>query len=190
MYRAVSGPYSYPGTAVLINRLGLRDAASLEQFDLAMTTQRFEEGLPSGRLGAAHYRAIHRHLFKDVYRWAGKYRTVRISRGASTFCYPENIDGELIKLFARLKAEDYLRHRPASGFAVSAAAFLAELNAVHAFRDGNGRAQFGFMAVLAARAGFPLNFSHLLPERFLQAMVASFQGNERLLVAEILRMTA
>lgn len=69
MYRAVSDPYSYPGTADLINRLGLRDAAGLEQFELAMTTQRFEEGLPSGRLGAAHYRAIHRHLFQDVYRW-------------------------------------------------------------------------------------------------------------------------
>ena len=50
-------------------------------------------------LGAAHYRAIHRHLFQDVFAWAGKLRTVRIAKGGSMFCYPEHIEGEMHKLF-------------------------------------------------------------------------------------------
>src|SRR5690606_36987954 len=30
---------------------------------------------------AAHVRAIHRHLFQDVYEWAGQYRTVNMAKG-------------------------------------------------------------------------------------------------------------
>ena len=30
-------------------------------------------------------------LDQDVYAWAGKDRTVRLSKGGSTFCYPEHI---------------------------------------------------------------------------------------------------
>ncbi|MGO4568529.1 hypothetical protein AB4Z52_26615 [Rhizobium sp. 2YAF20] len=46
---------------------------------------------------------LSRLLFQDVYRWAGKYRTVRTSKGGSTFCFPEYIDGEMNQLFATLK---------------------------------------------------------------------------------------
>jgi fido (protein-threonine AMPylation protein) len=66
-----------------------------------------------------------------------------------------------------------------------AAHFLAELNAIHSFRDGNGRTQLAFLAEVAARAGHPLNLDRLDPEAFLQAMVASFQGEERLLAAQL-----
>ena len=67
MYDAVEDPYCYPGTTVLRNRAGLRDQAQLDVFELDMTTQRAAEPLPSGRLGAQHYRAIHRRLFGDVF---------------------------------------------------------------------------------------------------------------------------
>ncbi|WP_441239339.1 Fic family protein [Bradyrhizobium sp. 930_D9_N1_4] len=45
-----------------------------------------------------HYRAIHRHLFQNVYDWSGNIRTVRILKGGSMFCYPERIDREMSKL--------------------------------------------------------------------------------------------
>jgi cell filamentation protein len=60
-----------------------------------MVTQRLDEPLPAGRLSYTHYRALHHHLFGDVYGWAGRLRTVRISKGDSIFCYPENIDAEM-----------------------------------------------------------------------------------------------
>jgi transposase-like protein len=50
--------------------------------------QRSAEPLPAGKLTYPHYCAIHRHLFQDVYTWAGKPRTVRIAKGGSMFCYP------------------------------------------------------------------------------------------------------
>jgi cell filamentation protein len=57
-----------------------------------------------------------------------------------------------------LNASKHLENLPVNGFAGRGAHFLAELNAIHAFREGNGRAQLTFFALLADRAGHPLDF--------------------------------
>jgi cell filamentation protein len=188
MYGAAPDPYCYPGTKVLKNRANLRRQADLDEFELAMTTQRLEEGLPAGRLSVSHYCAIHHHLFQDVYGWAGKLRRVRISRGDSTFCYPEHIPVELHKLFTNLRRQDYHRSLAAGIFAKAAAHFLAELNAIHAFRDGNGRAQLVFMSILAFQAGYTFDVGSIRRTPFLRAMIASFKGDERLLAAEMRKL--
>jgi len=136
-------------------------------------------------LTVTHYRAIHRHLFGDVYAWAGQLRTVRIAKGGNAFCYPENIAAELRRLFGWLRSERYLRDLPPAEFATKAAHFLAELNAVHPFREGNGRAQSALLAVLAAKAGHKLAFERLDPAAMLAAMIRSFQGDEKPLARQI-----
>jgi len=141
--------------------------------------------LPRGALGFGHYCAIHRHLFQDVFDWAGKLRTVRIAKGDSMFCYPEHIDGEMKKLFLRLRAERFLRGLSAKDFAHSAAHLLAELNAIHPFREGNGRTQLTYLALLAERAGHPLALERMKPDAMLAAMVASFKTDETPLAALI-----
>src|SRR5690242_12950769 len=123
MYEAEADPYCYPGTTVLINRLGLRDRGDLEAFETEMVSQRFREPLPSGRLTARHYRAIHRHLFQDVYAWAGRIRTIRIAKRGSAFCYPEHIEREMQRLFADLAAQKQMRGLTATDFAGRAAHF-------------------------------------------------------------------
>ena len=178
MYRATEDPYCYPGTQVLVNRLNLKTQSELTRFESFITTQRADEPLPTGRLSYTHYRAIHRHLFQDIYTWAGQVRTVRISKGRSTFCYPEHINREMKKLFAALRAERYLRGLTASSFARKAAHFISELNAIHPFREGNGRTQLVFLTILAARAGHPLNLRRLRPKKILEATIKSFGGSE------------
>lgn len=185
MYAVTADPYCYTGTEVLKNKKGLRDAAQLEQFELAATMQRADEALPSGRLTPTHYRAIHRHLFQDVYTWAGRYRTVRISKNGSVFCYPENISGSMRNLFANLASANLLRDRDIGRFSQDAAHFLAELNAIHAFREGNGRTQLTFMSLLAHQAGWQFNLDHLNPEIFLAAMIESFSAREAALIDQI-----
>jgi cell filamentation protein len=178
MYQADPDPYCYPDSDVLKNKAGLTTPAHLEEFETAMTFARSEEPLPAGRLSATHYRAVHHHLFQDVYSWAGKDRTVRLSKGDSTFCYPENIAAEMARVFAWLKRHDFLKGRSRFDFASLAAHFLAELNAIHPFREGNGRTQLTFLALLADRAGHPLDFDRLDRDATLTAMIASFGGNE------------
>jgi cell filamentation protein len=92
MYDAVADDYCYPGTTVLKNKLDLRDAGELADFEAEVSDTRSDEEAPGGNLDFTHFKAIHHHLFQDVYDWAGEIRTVRMSKDSSMFCYPENIE--------------------------------------------------------------------------------------------------
>jgi cell filamentation protein len=190
MYEAGQDPYCYPGTNVLKNRLDLREQAKVDAFEAEITAQRAAEPLPAGRLTYSHYRAIHRHLFQDVYAWAGKTRTIRMAKDGNAFCYPENIDREMRRLFADLAAQKHLRGLDADSFADKAAHFLAELNAIHPFREGNGRAQLSFLTLLAEQAGHPLILDRLDPPKFLAAVIRSFSGDEATLAAILKRLVS
>lgn len=190
MYDAFDDPYCYPGSDVLRNRLGLTNATDLEAFETEITAARAAEPLPNGRFGVAHYQAIHRHLFQDVYPWAGKFRTVRIAKGGNSFCYPEYIKSEMDKLFAQLLANKWPKDRDRERFIEGATAFLADLNQIHPFREGNGRTQLAFMAALSDRAGHPLTFEGLDPAAMLDAMIASFHGQTEALRRLLLELTS
>jgi cell filamentation protein len=185
VYDAVSDPYCYSGTTVLKNRANLRTQAELHHFEEDATAQRSTEPLPKGRLSVRHYCAIHHHLFRDVYRWAGRFRSVRISKGGSAFCYPEHIVREMRALFAALARQKKLRGLDAGTFAKRAAHFLAEVNAIHPFREGNGRTQLSFVTLLAHQAKHPLALDRIDPAAMLRATIKSFEGDERPLAAVI-----
>lgn len=175
-YDAFDDPYSYEGTDTLINKLDLRDPLLLEAFESEMTTLRANEPLPEGNYDVQHYKRIHHHLFQDVYSWAGVCRTIRTSKGGNPFCYPEHIDTEMLKLFQHLANGPCLSAKTSDEFIPAATHFLAELNAIHPFREGNGRSQLAFMHLLGENAGFPLDFSRVERETFLHAMIASYGG--------------
>jgi cell filamentation protein len=178
MYAAQSDPYCYPGTTVLKNLADIRDQSELERFESDIAKQRADETLPRGRLTLNHYYAIHRHLFRDVYVWAGKPRIVRISKSGSMFCYPENIGREMRGLFSGLHEQNCFRAMNATAYPERAAHFIATLNAIHPFRDGNGRTQLAFLKILTLNAGHSFKLLHFRPSEFLQAMISSFSGNE------------
>jgi cell filamentation protein, protein adenylyltransferase len=185
MYDAIDDPYTYENSTVLVNKLDLRAQEELDAFEAEISSARADEPLPNGILDFTHYKAVHHHLFQDVYDWAGQVRTVRISKGSNPFCFPENIDDQATKLFDDLRAADHFRNLNTQAFSAKAAHFLAELNAIHAFREGNGRSQLTFFAMLSDHAGHPLNLDKLEAEEMLEAMIASFGGDERKLAAVI-----
>src|SRR6266404_6741932 len=178
MYDAVDDPYTYENSTVLVNKLDLREQAELEAFEAEISSARADEPLPEGNLDFAHYKDVHHHLFQDVYEWAGQVRTVRIFKGGNPFCFPENIEIQATRLFGELQANGFLQDLEDSAFAHKAAHFLAELNAIHAFREGNGRSQLTFFALLADYAGHPIDLDKLDPPEMLDAMIASFDGDE------------
>lgn len=190
MYDAIADEYCYPRTTVLKNKLDLRDAEELADFEAEVSDTRSDEEAPDGNLDFKHFKAIHQHLFQDVYDWAGEIRTVRMSKDNSMFCYPENIEGEAKKLFTELHNDKFLEGLSSDEFAKKSAHFLAELNAIHAFREGNGRAQMSFFLLLADHAGHPLDLDDFEPETFLKAMIASFNADEAPLAALIKQLVA
>ena len=172
MYDATDDPYTYENSTVLVNKLNLRDQGELDDFEAEITHARAREPLPEGNLDFAHFCAIHHHLFQDVFDWAGTPRTVRISKQGNAFCYPEHIDAQATKLFSNLKGKNYLEKLPAKEFAENAAHFLAELNAIHTFREGNGRSQLTFFVLLADYAGHPIDLDKLDPHEMLIPLLA------------------
>ena len=116
---------------------------------------------------AAHFKAIHRHLFQDVYEWAGSTRDeqVRLSDGtlasepllyrpgSKPFAIGLQISGGLDALATKLRDADYLRGLPRAEFAARAASVLAEANSIHPFREGNGRTQRIFLNSASEQTG-------------------------------------
>jgi cell filamentation protein len=78
-------PYLIPGTKVLRNRLGISDARRLDRIERRIVADRIAEGAPVGAFDLGRLRAIHRHLFQDIYDWAGELRTVEINKGGHQF---------------------------------------------------------------------------------------------------------
>ena len=177
-YDAISDPLCYPGTQVLINKADLVDQDELDQFELLMFHTRSEEDLPDGDLDYRHYKSLHHHFFQDVYEWAGQPRTIRTGKGGNWFCFPEYIDAEMEKIFAELAEEQHLSQIDDLGiFADRASYYIAEINAIHPFREGNGRCQLTLLSILFALSGLDLDEGRLEPELFMDAMIASFHGD-------------
>jgi cell filamentation protein len=184
-YDAFDDPYAYPGTAVLRNRLDIRDAGILEAFVVEISTLRAEQPLPYGAFDPAHYCSIHHHLFQDVYEWAGQYRTVRTSKGGNSFCHPEHIPAQMDALFRSIRGGGAFAEKGRSEFLKEAAQFLGELNAIHPFREGNGRAQLAFLGLIGATAGHPFAFEQIDSNMLLRAMIESFLGRFEGLTTEL-----
>jgi cell filamentation protein len=156
--------YCIPGTAVLKNKAGITDQDQLDEYEGDFTAIRLLELTQNpveGSFDLAHLCKIHQYLFQDVYEWAGEVRTVDIIRGDSRFCNVRQIQFYSNTVFSALAAEKYLRNLEATVFAKRLAHYLSEINAVHPFREGNGRVQRLFISQLAEHAGYSLDYSAL-----------------------------
>lgn len=153
--RTADDPYVYPGTLTLKNRFGLADAALLRIAEYAVTRQR-ELDAPSFPLTSDGFKTTHKHLFGDVFPWAGQVRTVGLThpRHESPFAMSQFIEGALAKQFRGLAASGNLVGLDTAGFVAKAAQHVGELNAIHAFREGNGRTMRLHLRQLAAHAGY------------------------------------
>lgn len=93
---------------------------------------------------------------------------------------------EMARVFAELAAEIYLADiKVAARFAERASYYISEINAIHPFREGNGRCQLIFLTMLAANAGFALDEHRIDEAEIMQAMIDSFRGNLSTLAKQI-----
>lgn len=169
--------YLDPTTGILRNRLGIRDQAILEEREADYATARAYELAKKpldGRFDLDHLKAIHGHLFGDVYDWAGELRDIDIAKGDSYFANHAHIVGAARPIFARLADERHLAGMDAARFSERAAYYLGEINAMHPFREGNGRAQREFINHLAYENGFEIAWANVTRENMIQASIESF----------------
>ncbi|WP_462283060.1 protein adenylyltransferase Fic [Ruminococcus champanellensis] len=151
------------------NKLGITDSAVLAREEERISKKKavwlFESGtldaLPVGTFAALQ--EIHRHLFADLYPFAGKLRTVNLAKGNFRFA-------PLLYLEAALDSIDRM---PQSTFDQIVEKYV-EMNVAHPFREGNGRSTRIWLDLMLKRGiGQVVDWSRVDKEDYLLAMERS-----------------
>ncbi|WP_231849437.1 Fic/DOC family protein [Glutamicibacter arilaitensis] len=159
------------------NLLGERDPAVLAQKEYGRTAWRQRQlnadpSLVAHSYDAEHLRAIHRHLFQDVYEWAGEYRTQNMLKSGTMRGFADVYSGEIDRYLAdaqRLVAQTDWGRLDREQFGVAAANVFAHVNQAHPFREGNGRSSKVFLEHVAQQSGFTLDYARVSPQVWNQA---------------------
>lgn len=182
-YGVDQDPNCYPNTDTLINLLNIQSESELDEAELELTSFRLEQFTPDfSSLTFEYLKQIHFFLFQDIYAWAGQVRTVDISKGDTRFCTTSYIGREAEKQFAKLANLDNLKGLDKDEFVEHLADFFCEMNIVHPFREGNGRALRLFCEVLAMQAGYELSWQGVSKEAWLDANIYGFNVSTELLI--------
>lgn len=168
--------YCYPDSFVLKNKLNIRDPETLEEAERNITALRIlelKQNTPKGKLTFKYFQKLHKQIFGDIYEWAGKVRNVNIAKG-NMFCDCRFVEDMVEELFSELEKENYLQSCDTEKMADRLAYYLSEINALHPFREGNGRTQRLFIEILAERAGYEVDFSEVSAEEMVEASAKAF----------------
>lgn len=168
--------YCYPETDVLINKLGITDNKKLQVAERELTSFRINQLAMNpikGNFDLKHLQRIHKHIFQDIYSWAGEIRMVNIGKGNTFFTNSIYIYNYAQSIFDKLKKDNFLRNYSLEEFSEKFSYYASELNMLHPFREGNGRSTREFLRCLAKEAGYTLNYSMIDNKALLNAFISS-----------------
>lgn len=162
-YKYIDPDYTYsnPKTGVLRNLADITDSDVLLFVESSVVTKRIHEFYknPIKIKGIESLFAIHKHLFQDIYSWAGQKRKVEISKGGKQF-FPTTHFENAYRYIDNLISEYKKIHKTDKQLiAKKLAEILDNVNYLHPFREGNGRAQREFLRLLALEKGLILNLN-------------------------------
>ena len=182
-YLDEKGIYCYKSSDVLINKLNIQDEETFLKAERLYSGLRQSELLSkpiNGDLDFKHLKAIHFYLFQDLFYWAGKTRTVAIAKG-NLFCLPQYIESYAKDIFSNLKRDNYYQSLSKEEFVDHITNLLADINALHPFREGNGRTQREFIRYIGIKNGYGFDWSKVSAEENIIASYESVNGdNEKL----------
>lgn len=176
VYSVASSIYCYPDSSVLKNKLDIRDPVLLRKVEADLSSARQAEIFRTpvvGRFTATHLCNIHRKLLGDVYSFAGHFRREDIAKGTTRFVTYSQIKEKLQRLLGQLQQEKWLENVPFEAFVARSAYYMAELNYIHPFREGNGRTIREFMRLLFLHNGYVVQWDAVDVEALLNAMIDS-----------------
>ena len=168
--------YCYPHSAVLKNKLNITDKDDLFEAEKELTAIRLrelQENPVKGKYDFEHLKNIHKYIFQDVYEWAGKERTVEIGKG-NLFCTTACIQDYAESVFKKYYYQCYANKDNFDDFIRILADNYGDLNALHPFREGNGRAQREFARLVCFECGYDFNLSCATHKEMLEASKLSF----------------
>ena len=178
-------PYFDPTVGDLRNLLGARSPAELRELEPQAV---FANEIELASINIPHtcdlveLCAIHGQLFKGVYDWAGRIRTVDIRKnhdGASFFLPVGYITRAADFVFTELREANYLKSLGREAFIERLAYFYDQLNYIHPFREGNGRAQRVFWQRVAHDAGYFIDWDKVVGDQNDRACRSAAENDDR-----------
>jgi len=180
-YKYIDPDYTYtdPKTGLLRNLQEITDPEVLLFVESGAVTKRLQElyEKPIKIKDIDSLFEIHRHLFQDIYVWAGKKRKVEISKEGKQFLptsYFDNAFRYINQLIADFKKIPKNNKKMISE---KLAEILDNINYLHPFREGNGRTQREFLRLLALEKGLTLNLTppdnKSVYERYMKGTIES-----------------
>lgn len=182
LYEAVNSIYCYENSDTLVNKLNIHDNEKLANIERKLVLLKLYELRQNTRIGnfdIYHFLSIHEFLFEDIYPFAGKIRSEDISKDNFRFAKWEYIENELNELLSKLSKEN-LKDIPKEDFCKKLAFYMAELNVLHPFREGNGRTIREFIRQLAYVNGYNLEIKKAIPKDMLLACIESVVNTQHL----------
>jgi cell filamentation protein len=162
-YKYIDFDYTYvdPKTGILKNIPGITDPEVLLFVESGAVTKRLQElyNNPIKIKGIENLFDIHKHLFQDIYIWAGKKRVVEISKDGKQFFPTTHFDNASSYINSLIADYKKIRKNRRKELAEKLAEILDNVNYFHPFREGNGRAQREFLRLLALEKGLILNLN-------------------------------
>ena len=177
-------PYIDQSSGCFRNLLGIKDSEELSKAETALVLNRcYELGCASFDKAAdktfdfEHLKDIHKHLFQDVYDWAGQVRHVNLAKGETHFLPHLLIERGAYSIFSELKEQNYLKGLAPDDFSNNAGYYLGEINHIHPFREGNGRTQREFINHLAHNNGYHIEWKNVSQKQMIEASIEADKGN-------------
>lgn len=171
--------YTDPKTGILRNLAETTDSNDLLFLETAAVSKRIKE-LEENPIRIKDSNAllqIHYHLFQDVYAWAGKVRTVNISKNGKPFFSGERFSIAFHYTDTLILEYRSIRKSNKKALAQKLAEILDTINFLHPFREGNGRTQREFIRLLALEKGLNLNLNPAnnlsVYERYMKGTIES-----------------
>ena len=188
-------PYVYPSTRVLKNRVGITVPDEAEEMENNLSAFRLDdlkENPIKGKLDYQHLKDIHKHLFKDMYEWAGNPRTINISKrqqvlGGDSVDYPKaaEIEDQAQYDFKQLAKENNLKGLSKEDFIAGLTKHSANIWETHSLRDGNTRIIVAFMQQPSKEAGHEMTeFDSSIRDAFVLASKANNSEKLKQLITE------
>ncbi len=171
--------YCYKGTDVLINKLNItndEDLFNAERELVSLRVSAFNDNPLKGNFDFKYLKDIHKYLFQDVYRWAGDIRNCNIAK-QDLFCLTEHIESFGTDVFNKLKKEKYFVDYDNETTLDKLVELFADINALHPFREGNGRSQRVFIESLAKINGINLDLTNISKMDMIIASHESINGD-------------
>jgi cell filamentation protein len=181
-----SESYCYPGTDILKNKLGIKDDAALTIAEREITSLKLLKLYKMPIVKEFNFETlckIHEIIFADIYAWAGQIRRGDfLLKGNSIFCRGLYIVENAKIIFGDISKGNNLCGLNKSKFIERMAYYMGEINALHPFREGNGRTAREFFRQLSLNANYTLDFSKTEKEKLLTADIEAFNGKYEKLI--------